>query len=61
VRRTTKPNSVLKPHKMTLYKDLQLARSEEDVKDAYIKALGLKGFTKGLIDIQSSEVSILFV
>ncbi len=41
---------------MTLYKDLQLARSEEDVKDAYIKALGLKGFTKGLIDIQSSEV-----
>jgi len=41
---------------MHLYKDLQHAKSEEDVKDAYIKALGLKGFTKGLIDIQSKEV-----
>ena len=41
---------------MTLFKDLQLARSEEDVKDAYITALGLRGFTKGLIDIQSAEV-----
>ena len=27
---------------MTLYQKLQLAKSEEDVKDAYIKALGLK-------------------
>lgn len=41
---------------MNLYADLQIAKSEEDVKDAYIKALGLKGFTKGLIDIQSKEV-----
>jgi hypothetical protein len=35
---------------MTLYEHLKQARSEEDVKDAYIKALGLKGFTKGLIE-----------
>lgn len=36
---------------MNLYETLQKVRSEEDVKDAYIKALGLKGYTKGLIDI----------
>ncbi|MES2500105.1 MAG: hypothetical protein V4570_06200 [Pseudomonadota bacterium] len=41
---------------MSLYDQLQKARSEEDVKDAYIKALGLKGHTKGLIDIQSKEI-----
>jgi hypothetical protein len=41
---------------MTLYTQLQQARSEEDVKDAYIKALGLKGYTKGLIDIQTEEI-----
>jgi len=41
---------------MTLYETLQNARSEEDVKDAYIKALGLKSFTKGLIDIQTDEI-----
>lgn len=41
---------------MTLYAQLQSAKSEEDVKDAYIKALGLKGFTKGLIDIQTKEI-----
>ncbi len=41
---------------MTLYNQLQQARSEEDVKDAYIKALGLKGYTKGLIDIQTDEI-----
>jgi len=35
---------------------LQTAKSEEDVKDAYIKALGLKGVTKGLIDIQTQEI-----
>ena len=34
---------------MSLYATLQTAKSEEDVKDAYIKALGLKGHTKGLI------------
>ncbi len=41
---------------MSLYSQLQAAKSEEDVKDAYIKALGLKGYTKGLIDIQSKEI-----
>jgi hypothetical protein len=41
---------------MTLYEKLQQARSEEDVKDAYIKALGLKGYSKNLIDIQTKEV-----
>ncbi len=41
---------------MSLYEQLQKAKSEEDVKDAYIKALGLKGYTKGLIDIQSDEI-----
>ena len=41
---------------MSLYATLQKAKSEEDVKDAYIKALGLKSYTKGLIDIQSKEI-----
>ncbi len=41
---------------MSLYTQLQSAKSEEDVKDAYIKALGLKGYTKGLIDIQTREI-----
>lgn len=41
---------------MTLYADLKKAKSEEDVKDIYIKALGLKSYTKGLIDIQTKEV-----
>ncbi len=41
---------------MSLYSKLQTAKSEEDVKDAYIKALGLKGYTKGLIDIQTDEI-----
>lgn len=41
---------------MNLYAELQKAKSEEDVKDTYIKALGLKSFTKGLIDIQTNEI-----
>ena len=41
---------------MTLYQKLQTARSEEDVKDIYIKALGLKGYSKNLIDIQTKEI-----
>ncbi len=41
---------------MSLYSKLQSAKSEEDVKDAYIKALGLKAYTKGLIDIQTDEI-----
>jgi len=41
---------------MSLYEQLQSAKTEEDVKDAYIQALGLKGYTKGLIDIQTREI-----
>lgn len=41
---------------MALYEHLKKAKSEEDVKDYYIKALGLKGYTKGLIDIQTKEI-----
>ena len=41
---------------MTLYDKLQLATSEEDVKDAYIKALGLKNYKKNLYDIQTKEI-----
>ena len=41
---------------MKLYEQLQQAKSEEDVKDAYIKALGLKGYSKNLIDIQTKEI-----
>ena len=41
---------------MNLYAKLQLAKTEEDVKDAYLKALGLKGFSKNLIDIQTKEI-----
>ena len=37
---------------MSLYAALQKVHTEEDVKDAYIKALGIKG----LIDIQSKEI-----
>lgn len=41
---------------MSLYKNLQKSKSEEDVKDVYIKALGLKSHTKGLIDIRTDEM-----
>lgn len=41
---------------MSLYENLQRANSEEDVKDIYIKALGLKSYQKGLIDIQTKEI-----
>lgn len=41
---------------MSLFEQLQHAKSEEDVKDIYIKALGLKKYTKGLIDIQTEEI-----
>lgn len=41
---------------MSLYESLARARTEEDVKDAYIKALGLKSYFKGLVDIQTEEV-----
>ena len=41
---------------MTLYEKLQKVSSEEDVKDIYIKALGLKQYQKNLIDIQTKEI-----
>jgi len=41
---------------MKLYEKLQKVTSEEDVKDAYIKALGLKEYQKNLIDIQTKEI-----
>lgn len=42
--------------KANLYKNLQTAKTEEDIKDIYIKALGLKSYTKGLIDIRTDEI-----
>lgn len=41
---------------MSLYEKLKNASSEEDVKDAYIKALGLKEYQKNLVDIQTKEI-----
>ncbi len=41
---------------MKLYEALKSAKSEEDVKDIYIKALGLKQYTKGLVDIRTDEI-----
>ncbi len=43
---------------MTLHEDLAHARTEEDVKDAYIKAFGLKPkeYFKGLVDIETNAV-----
>jgi len=35
---------------------LEAAKTEEEVKDAYIKALGLKNVFKGLVDIQTPEI-----
>ena len=39
-----------------LYNNLKQANTEEDVKDIYIKALGLKNVQKNLIDIQTKEI-----
>ena len=41
---------------MSLIDALHRARTEEDVKDAYITALGLKSVNKGLVDIQTPEI-----
>jgi len=41
---------------MSLNLSLSRAKTEEDVKDAYIKALGLKAYNKGLVDIQTEEI-----
>lgn len=41
---------------MSLYEKLQHAKTEEDVKDIYVKTLGLKNVAKGLVDIQTKEI-----
>ncbi|GBU09987.1 hypothetical protein AwWohl_11250 [Gammaproteobacteria bacterium] len=41
---------------MTLYETLQKVSSEEGIKDAYIKALGLKNVQKDLVDIRTKEI-----
>ena len=41
---------------MSLLSDLKTAKTEEDVKDAYVKTLGLKQFSKNLVDIQTKEI-----
>jgi len=41
---------------VNLLAELARAKTEEDVKDAYIKALGLKSHFKGLVDIQTQEI-----
>lgn len=41
---------------MTLYERLKTAKSEQDVKDIYIKAIGLKKTSKNLIDIETKEI-----
>jgi hypothetical protein len=43
-------------NKLGLYEALKSAKTEEDIKDIYIKALGLKKYTKGLIDIRTDEI-----
>ena len=40
---------------MRLYHRLKHAKTEEDLKDLYIKALGLKKYKKGLVDIFTDE------
>ncbi|NBV07220.1 MAG: hypothetical protein EBS06_08335 [Proteobacteria bacterium] len=41
---------------VSLYQKLKLAQSEEDVKDIYIEALGLKKYRKDLVDIRTDEI-----
>jgi hypothetical protein len=41
---------------VSLLTALSRAKTEEDVKDAYIKALDLKSYFKGLVDIQTEQV-----
>jgi hypothetical protein len=53
-----KPNAIWSlnyNHSMSLIAALAQANTEEDVKDAYVQALGLKSVSKGLIDIQTDE------
>jgi hypothetical protein len=41
---------------MSLLNDLKKAKTEEDVKDAYVRALGLKLYSKNMVDIQTKEI-----
>jgi hypothetical protein len=41
---------------MSLLADLKKAKTEEDVKDAYVRAIGLKDVSKNLVDIQTKEI-----
>jgi hypothetical protein len=41
---------------MSLLADLKQAKTEEDVKDAYVRAIGLKDVSKNLVDIQTKEI-----
>ncbi len=41
---------------VNLYQKLKRAQSEEDVKDIYIEALGLKKYRKDLVDIRTDEI-----
>ena len=41
---------------MTLVQALSSAKTEEDGKDAYVKAIGLKKYSKGLVDIQAENI-----
>ena len=50
------PESGSESRRLSLFAALERARTEEDVKDAYIAALGLKGVSKNLVDIQTDEV-----
>ena len=40
---------------MSLYEKLKQTRSEEDAKDTDIKATGLKGYSKNMIDIPTKK------
>ena len=48
--------SQVENNQVNLLTALARAKTEEDVKDAYIKALGLKSVFKGLVDIQTDEI-----
>ena len=41
---------------MSLLSDLKTAKTEEDVKGVYVKALGLKQVGMNLVDIQTKEI-----
>ena len=45
---------------MTLFEKLKQVRSEEDVKDAYIKALGLKGVSKRAAFVIDEEGKVAY-